>query len=133
MNLARRTRLAAAAEPGTPFAWTSLYSKVSGALPAAELPRLVVWSGNDPLAVARFRLDVTTAGKVGLRFNSVVGLQLFVNGRPVEPAAETTLDLPAGVQTVTVVIDRARRTDDLRVELADVPGSPARAAVVGGK
>ncbi|MBN9522154.1 c-type cytochrome [bacterium] len=133
MNLARRTRLAAAAEAGTPFAWTPLYSKVSGALPAAELPRLVVWSGNDPLAVARFQLDVTTAGKVGLRFNSVAGLQLFVNGRAVEPVADTTLDLPTGVQTVTVVIDRARRTDDLRVELTDAPGSPARAAVVGGK
>ena len=133
MNLARRTRLAAAAEPGTPFAWTALYSKVSGALPVAELPRLVVWSGNDPLAVARFQLDVTTAGKVSLRFNSVAGLQLFVNGRLVEPSAETTLDLPTGVQTVTVVIDRTRRTDDLRVELTDVPGSPARAAVVGGK
>ncbi|HYH67094.1 MAG TPA: HEAT repeat domain-containing protein, partial [Urbifossiella sp.] len=133
MNLARRTRLAAAAEPGTPFAWTPLYSKVSGALPAAELPRLVVWSGNDPLAVARFQLDVTTAGKVGLKFNSVVGMQLFVNGRAAEPAADITLDLPAGVQTVTVVIDRAKRADDLRVELTDVAGSPARAAVVGGK
>ena len=133
MNLARRTRLAAAAEAGTPFAWSPMYSKVTGALPAAELPRLVVWSGNDPLAVARFQLDVTTAGKVGLRFNSVVGLQVFVNGRAVEPAADTTLDLPTGVQTVTVVIDRAKRADDLRVELTDVAGSPARAAVVGGK
>ncbi|QDU21388.1 PVC-type heme-binding CxxCH protein [Urbifossiella limnaea] len=133
MNLARRTRLAAAAEAGTPFAWTPMYSKVSGVLPASELPRLVVWNGNDPLAVARFQLDVTTAGKVGLRFNSVAGLQVFVNGRAAEPAAETVLDLPAGVQTVTVVIDRAKRADDLRVELTDVPGSPARAAVVGGK
>jgi putative heme-binding domain-containing protein len=133
MNLARRTRLAAAAEAGTPFAWTPLYARVSGALPVAELPRLVVWSGNDPLAVARFKLDVTTAGRVALRFNSVTGLSLFVNGRAVEPAAETAFDLPAGVQTVTVVLDRAKRADDLRVELADVPGSPARAAVVGGK
>ncbi|HEX4612791.1 MAG TPA: PVC-type heme-binding CxxCH protein [Urbifossiella sp.] len=133
MNLARRTRLAAAAEPGTSFAWSPLYARVSGALPLAELPRLVVWNGNDPLAVARFQLDVTTAGRVALRFNSVTGLSLFVNGRPVDPAAETALDLPAGVQTVTVVIDRAKRTDDLRVELVDVAGSPARAAVVGGK
>jgi putative heme-binding domain-containing protein len=133
MNLARRTRLAAAAEAGTPFAWSPLYSKASGTLPVAELPRLVVWQGNDPLAVARFQLDVTTAGKAALKFNGVTGLSLFVDGRAVDPAAETVLDLPAGVRTVTVVIDRAKRTDDLRVELADVPGSPARAAVVGGK
>jgi hypothetical protein len=43
------------------------------------------------------------------------------------------LDLPAGVQTVTLIIDRSRRTENVRLELDDVAGSPARVAVVGGK
>ena len=37
------------------------------------------------------------------------------------------------VQTLMIVIDRTKRTDDVRVELDDVAGSPARVAVVGGK
>ena len=43
------------------------------------------------------------------------------------------LDLKTGVQTVTVLIDRSKRTEDVRIELEDVPKSPARVAVVGGK
>jgi hypothetical protein len=51
----------------------------------------------------------------------------------VEAKPETVLDLKAGVQTVTLLIDRSKRTDDVRVELEDIDGSPARVAVVGGK
>lgn len=133
MGLARTTRLAAAAEATNGFAWSPVYSKVSGDLPVNDLPKLVVWSGNDPLAVVRFQLDVTTAGAVKLKFNSAAGLTLFVDGKPVEPKAETPLDLKTGIVTVTIVVDRAKRKDDLRVELDDVPNSPARVAVIGGK
>jgi putative heme-binding domain-containing protein len=133
MDLARRTRLAAAAEPNTGFAWSPLYSRVSGDLAVNELPKLVVWSGNDPLAVVRFQLDVTTGGAAKLKFNSPAGLTMFADGKPTDVKAETVLDLAPGVRTVTLVIDRAKRTEDVRVELDDVPGSPARVSVVGGK
>jgi putative heme-binding domain-containing protein len=133
MNLFRRTRVAAAAEPDQPFAWSPAYSRVSGDLPLAELPRLVVWQNTDPLSVVRFQLDVTTPGSAKLRFHSPAGLTLYLGPNPVEVKPETVIDLKAGVQTVTVVIDRAKRSDDLRVELEDVPGSPARVSVVGGK
>ena len=133
MSLARTTRLAAAAEAGNAFSWSPLYSKVSGDLPLADLPKLVVWNGNDPLAVVRFQLDVTTAGAAKLKFNNATGITMFVDGKPVEPKAETPLDLKTGIVTVTLVVDRAKRTDDLRVELDDVAGSPARVSVLGGK
>ena len=133
LEFARRTRLTASAEATNPFAWSPLYSRVAGDLPLADLPKLVVWSNTDPLAVVRFQLDVTAGGAAKLKFNSVAGLSLLVAGAPAEAKPETPLDLKPGVQTVTLVIDRAKRTDDLRVELADVPGSPARVAVVGGK
>jgi hypothetical protein len=133
MNLARTTRLAAAAEPGTPFTWSPVYSKVAGDLPVAELPKLVVWSGNDPLAVLRFQLDVTTAGAAAIKFNSTAGLTLFVDGKPVDVKPETPVDLKTGTATITLVVDRAKRTNDLRVELLDVPNSPARVSIVGGK
>ena len=43
------------------------------------------------------------------------------------------LDLPAGVHTLTVAIECAKRKEALRCELDDVPGSPVRVRIVGGK
>jgi putative heme-binding domain-containing protein len=133
LNLFRRTRVSAAAEADNPFAWLSAYSKVSGDLPLSELPKFTVWNDTAAQSVVRFQLDVTTAGAAKLKFNAVAGLTVYVGNQPVEPKAETVLDLKAGVQTVTVLIDRSKRTDDLRVELDDVPNSPARVSVLNGK
>lgn len=133
MHIARRTRLAAAADPTTPYTWSPKYAGATGDLPLAELPKLVVWNDTAPLSAVRFHLDVTAAGKVKLKLNDAAGVSVYAGGQPVETVAETVLDVKPGVQPVTLVIDRTKRSADLRVELEDVPGSPARAAVVGGK
>jgi hypothetical protein len=133
MNSFRRARVSAAAEADNPFAWSSTYSKVSGDLPLAELPKYSVWADTAALTVLRFQLDVTTAGAAKLKFNSTAGLSVYLGNVPVEAKAETVLDLKTGVQTVTIMIDRSKRTDDLRIELDDVEKSPARVSVVGGK
>ncbi|HEY1191557.1 MAG TPA: PVC-type heme-binding CxxCH protein [Gemmata sp.] len=133
LNAFRRARVSAAAEPDSAFTWSGAYSKVSGDLPLAELPKFTVWNDTAPQSVLRFQLDVTTAGAAKLKFNSVAGLSVYVGNAPVEPKAETVLDLKTGVQTVTVLIDRSKRTADVRIELEDVDQSPARVAVVGGK
>ncbi|MBA4064663.1 MAG: sorbosone dehydrogenase [Isosphaera sp.] len=132
-NLFRRTRVSAAAEPDNPFAWSPAYSLVSGDLPLAALPKFTVWKDTAEQTVLRFNLDVTTAGAARLKFNSVAGLTVYVGATPVEPKPDTTVELKAGVQTVTLLIDRSRRAEDLRVELDDAAGSPARVALVGGK
>ena len=132
-DLFRRTRVSAAAEADNPFLWSPMYSKVSGDLPLDSVPKFTVWNDTAAQTVLRFSLDVTTAGAAKLKINSVAGLSLYVGGTPVEPKAETSLDLKAGVQTVTLIIDRSKRTDDVRVELDDVVGSPARVSVLGGK
>ena len=133
LNAFRRARVSAAAEADASFTWSPAYSQVSGTLPLADLPKFTVWNDTAPQSVVRFQLDVTTAGAAKLKFNSVAGLTVYVGNAPIEPKAETLLDLKAGVQTVTILIDRSKRTDDLRVELEDVEKSPARVAVVGGK
>ena len=133
LNLFRRTRVSAAAEADNPFAWSPAYSQVAGDLPLASLPKFTVWNDTAAQSVVRFQLDVTTAGAAKLKFNSVAGLTVYLGNTPVEPKSETTLDLKTGVQTVTVLIDRSKRTEDLRVELEDVEKSPARVSVVGGK
>jgi putative heme-binding domain-containing protein len=133
LELFRRNRVAAATEPDNRFVWSPVYSRASGDLPLAELPKAMVWQNTDPLTVLRFQLDATAGGAVKLRFNSVAGQTLYHGTNPVEVKPETVLDLKPGVQTLTLVIDRTKRTDDVRAELDDVPGSPARATVVGGK
>jgi len=133
LDLFRRTRVSAAVEADNPFIWSPAYSKVSGELPLGELPKFSVWSNTAAQTVLRFQLDVTTPGSIKLKFNSVAGLSVYVGNAPVEVKPDTVLDLKSGVQTVTVIIDRSNRTDDLRIELDDVEKSPARVAVVGGK
>jgi len=133
LNAFRRARVSAAAETDALFTWSPTYSQVSGTLPLADLPKFTVWTDTAQQSVVRFQLDVTTAGAAKLKFNSVAGLTVYVGNMPVEPKTETQLDLKAGAQTVTILIDRSKRTDDLRVELEDVEKSPARVAVVGGK
>ncbi len=132
-NLFRRTRVSAAAETDNPFTWSPAYSMVSGDLPLASVPKFTVWNDTAAQTVLRFNLDVTTAGAAKLKLNSVNGLSLYVGNSPVEPKPETVLDLKAGVQTVTVILDRSKRTEDVRIELDDAAGSPARVSVVGGK
>src|SRR5262245_36487853 len=93
LNLFRRTRVSAAAEPDNPFAWSPAYSKVSGDLPLAELPKFTVWQDTAAQSVVRFQLDVTTAGAAKLKFNAVAGLTVYVGNTPVEAKPETVLDL----------------------------------------
>ena len=82
---------------------------------------------------ARFQLEATAAGPVRLKLNGVAGLTLWLDGGAVPAKPEMDLTLPAGLHTVTLAVDWSQRQDGLRVELDDVPGSAARAKVVGGK
>jgi hypothetical protein len=106
---------------------------VSGEFPLESLPRLVVWNGSEPFGMLRAQLDVTTGGPVKLKFNGAAGLTLWVGATPVEVKDETVLDLKPGLQWLTFAADLNKRKNGLRVELEDVPGSPARVNIVGGK
>lgn len=118
-------------EPG--LIWAPTYSLVSGDLPAADLPTVQVNRESPKQAAVRFRVEVTTPGKVRLAIPDPTGLALWVDGVPAEAAKEVTLDLAPGVRTITVGVEPGRRPAPLRVELAESPGSPARARLVGGK
>ena len=49
-----------------------------------------------------------------------------------QPAPRLPLDLATGLHTVTLVVEPAK-LKSLRIELADVPGSPAQVQIVSGK
>jgi putative heme-binding domain-containing protein len=111
--------------------WTAVYSRVSGSLPLESIPTAGPDGAGGPLRLVRFQLDVTTAGKVKLLVAGGVD-KMWCDGAPVAIGPRVALDLPEGVYTIALLLN-GKSTDDLRLELADVPGSPAQVQIVGGK
>ncbi len=113
--------------------WTPAYGTVAGLLPLDRLQYFESKGDLNNLAYVRFQLEATTAGKVKLLLNSVKGLTAWLDRDLVQLKVETALDLKTGLHTLTLAIDVSRRKEPLRIELDDVPGSPARVRILGGK
>jgi len=137
----RRTSLHTAADDDPALTWAPAYSTVAGLLPIADVEaararnstRLDSLVRLARIGFVRFQLDVTTPGEVALGLNSIDGLVAWLDGDPIDVESAITLELPRGLHTVTLAIDIDEATADLRCELRDVPGSPARAQIVSGK
>jgi putative heme-binding domain-containing protein len=115
----------------TPSSWGPAYSQVNGMLPLDAVPRLDLPKG--ALGYARCQLEVSAGGAVKLVLNSATGLSMRLDDKLVKGAEQLTLDLKPGLHNLTFAIDPTRRGDGLRCELADLPDSPARVRIVGGK
>ncbi len=134
----RRTGLGAAASDDPALTWEPAYTSVAGVLPLTELARLEFRKppGQEvlPIAGLRLHLDVTTGGKVRLKFNSVKGASFWIDRTPIAATDEMlAFEMSPGLHTLTVALDLTERRDGLTCELEDVPGSSARARIVGGK
>ncbi len=111
--------------------WTPAYAKVSGTLPADALPRVVPGGQRPAVALARGEVEVTTPGPVRLQLAPIPGLvELWVDGQRIEPRPQLDLPLTTGTHTLTFALTPGL---DLRCDIRDVPGSPARARAVVGK
>ncbi len=132
-----RDGLAAGARDADWQVWSSAYSRVAGELPVEDVPTTrftrTLEQLTQTLGVARAQLEVTTPGKAKLVFNSTAGLELWLDGKPLDPAKEIVVDLTSGIHTLTVGLEREKRKEPLGVEVVDVPGSAAQVRVVGGK
>ena len=111
--------------------WEPEYSTGAGLLPLEDVPHLDL--GQEAEAVVRCQLEASTPGPIILRLNTARGLRLWLDRKAVEATDATELDVPAGVHTLTYVVDLGQRKAPLRCELEDKAGSPARVRVVGGK
>jgi putative heme-binding domain-containing protein len=131
-----RTSFASAASDNPALTWEPAYSTVAGVLPLDAIPQLIPRQGIDkdarPVGFVRCQLDVTTPGKVLLRLNVAKGLTLWLDGVPLEAREATVLDLTIGLHRLTFAVDGVR-TEGLRCEVDDQPGSKAQVRVVGGK
>jgi hypothetical protein len=114
--------------------WSPAYSTVAGLLPSDAVPRLdVSSSAKKGVGFARFQVEVTTAGKVRFLLRPGEGMKAWVDGTAVELKPEWDLDLPKGAHTLCFAVPLGKADETLRCELEDVPGSLARARLVGGK
>ncbi|GAA4418378.1 L-sorbosone dehydrogenase [Nibrella viscosa] len=96
------------------------YSKVSGDLPLNELPLVDAGPGK-PYSFVRFEVEVLTPGRVRLGVNSTAGLSAWAGQKPMKFSEEgTIIDLPQGVYSFTLAIDRAAfKEEALRIQLQD--------------
>jgi len=115
--------------------WSPAYTTVSGLLPATDVPTVPGVFGIPPRGVARTQIDVSTPGKVRLKIGSADRLTIWIDGNRVDPKETLDLDLTQGTHTVAFSFHKEvePRTDGLRLELLDIPGSSAKAQVLLGK
>ena len=130
LELLRRNRLGLVASNNPALAWEPAYSRFDGALridsPATLAAVSNKWTKVPPYTVVRFQLEVKQAGEIELAWNKSAGLQIWLDGEPQEPKDRMKLTPAAGRRTVTVVVDRQQRTEPLRCEVLEVPGSAAQ-------
>ena len=113
--------------------WEAGYSRVSGELPVDDFAKFQPHAGLDHTSFVRFEFDVSTAGKIKLAFGDITGLSLWIDGKPTTLTADHEMEASAGRHIITLAVNRVKRTSPLRVELVDVPNSPAQVQLVGGK
>ena len=117
--------------------WVPVYSTVSGSLPPTDILDFTL-RGRVAIADRKFgfvrcTVNVSTAGPVGLLLNDPQSLEIWVDGKPVDPTAKLVIPLEIGLHHVTFGVNLLTRTAPLRVELTDLDGSKAQAQFVGGK
>jgi putative heme-binding domain-containing protein len=127
-----RDRVAAIAS-NPELQWTSVYATVQGDLPGGDLPTFRKGKDGALQAAVRFQFDVTSPGKVTLKLADATGLQLWLDGNPIEPAGSVVLDVRPGLHTVTVLGDLDTRKAPIRAELEEAPESQVRFRIIGGK
>ena len=117
--------------------WVPVFSTVSGALPAQDVRDFTI-RGSIALADRKFgfvrcTVNVTTPGEVGVLLNDASGLDIWIDGKPLDPATKLSIPFDVGVHRITFGVNLLTRTNPLRAELVDIDGSKAQAQFVGGK
>ena len=110
--------------------WKPVYSYVDGGLPLAEMG---INNGfNNRLSIAKFEIEVSVAGKIGIRLKNPKGLQLLTGGEMIEAKKNSSFTFSQGRQEIYVIVDTDVRESNLFIEIVDVDGSPGVAELVTG-
>jgi len=117
----RRTSYAMAASDDPAFVWEKHYSNVAGTLPSLDLPVVSVKNrsatGSRGVGFARCYLLLETPGTVSLKLNSIEGLELRLNERPINLQESISFELKPGTYRLTFSVDQTQRTSPIELEL----------------
>jgi len=106
---------------------TATYATVGGVLPWIDLKAIGI------VVSAIAHVDVTTGGAVEIKLNSTAGVTLSIDDDKLAGQELQAIKLATGRHSIQCEVDlKVRTKTGLRVELLDVPNSPARYKVVGG-
>ena len=110
--------------------WGSAYSLVNAGLPLSEIG---INNGfNNRLSIVKFGIEVSIAGKIGVRIPDIEGLQILTGGEMIDANKESHFNFRKGRHDIFMIVDRAVRNSDLVVELIDVKGSKGVAELIAG-
>jgi putative heme-binding domain-containing protein len=123
-----------AAGQGEPsLSWAPAYSKVLGLLPPDSVPATAKREPLGRFGFVRCQVEVTSPGDVTLVHNQPSTLALWIDGQPATADPQTRLTFAPGTHTLTFALPLDHLGVGLRLELQDVPGSPAKARFAVGK
>jgi putative heme-binding domain-containing protein len=110
------------------------YSKISGELPIEELPIMEI-DPNQRYSMVNFEIEVLNPGNVALLFNSTEGITAWAGQEPIDLTENgTVLDLPQGIQKITLAIDReVHEVGSLSIQIQEEENSPAQTRLVMGQ
>ena len=110
--------------------WKPVYSFVDGGLPLAEMG---INNGfNNRLSIAKFEIEVSIPGKIGIGIKNPKGLQLLTGGEMIEAKKNSSFTFSQGRHEIYVIVDNDIRESDLFIEIVDVDGSQGAAELVTG-
>ncbi|WP_158857209.1 PVC-type heme-binding CxxCH protein [Lunatibacter salilacus] len=126
--------LAAVVKTDTRLRLQPVYSQVAGDLPLSEIAAIELDNGKS-VSVVQFEIEVLTPGEVQFTFNSSQGIQAWAGDKTlslVEQAANASLT--QGKHQITVAVDREIHPESgLKIELIDLPESPAQTRLIMGR
>lgn len=117
--------------------WMPVYSSVAGSIPLRDVLDFTMkerlGEAARKVGFLRCRLNVTTAGSVGLAVGDTTGLQVWVDSKPIDVRERQELTLPVGEHVVTLSVNLLTRKEPVRLELYDAAGSAAQVQFLSGK
>ncbi len=117
-------------EAAAELTWLPLYSRVDGTVHGEDTT--LIKTGAQEWRAIESEIEVSAAGKIGLRLNGPAGLQVFIAGKELPAAADMQTEVPAGKVRVTLLFDSLVRKAPVKVQVYDVPGSAAKTKAVPG-
>ena len=125
-RLMNRTSFDSVTDGRSGLPWTNVLPRVSGLVPAEELPTYKIHANVPPTSFLRTKLQVVEAGQVEIILSEEAGVQLWLHGKPTPVAGgRVALDLPQGDCEIVVALDREIRSDGIRLQVRGGATRPA--------